>query len=115
MKILVVIASYGLKNQAYLRRLIDEYTSMSYGIDIVILSNIPKELGSDIEVRVGLPAKNPWSLPFGHKKLFAERIDEYDLFIYSEDDTLIKQENIDAFLKVTKVLPENEIAGFLRY
>ena len=115
MKVLVAIANYGLKNQAYLRRLIDEYKSMSYGIDIVILSNIPKELGSDIEVRVGLPAKNPWSLPFGHKELFAERIDEYDLFIYSEDDTLIKQENIDAFLKVTKVLPKNEIAGFLRY
>ena len=115
MKILVAIANYGLKNQVYLRKLIEEYTSMSYDIDIVVLSNVPKEFGSDIEVRVGLPAKNPWSLPFGHKELFAERIDEYDLFIYSEDDTLIKQENIDAFLKVTKVLPENEIAGFLRY
>ncbi len=115
MKILVVIANYGLKNQAYLRRLIDEYKSMSYGIDIVILSNIPKELGSDIEVRVGLPAKNPWSLPFGHKELFAERIDEYDLFIYSEDDHLIKQKNIETFLKMTKVLPENEIAGFFVY
>jgi len=115
MKILVAIANYGLKNQVYLRKLIDEYTSMSYDIDIVVLSNVPKELGSDIEVRVGLPAKNPWSLPFGHKELFAERIDEYDLFIYSEDDTLVKQENIDAFLKVTKVLPENEIASFLRY
>lgn len=115
MKILVAIANYGLKNQVYLRKLIDEYTSMSYDIDIVVLSNIPKELGSDVEVKVGLPAKNPWSLPFGHKEIFAEKMNEYDLFIYSEDDTLIKQENIDAFIEVTKVLPENEIAGFLRY
>jgi len=40
---------------------------------------------------------------------------DYDLFIYSEDDTLIKQRNIEAFLKVTEVLPEDKIAGFLRY
>lgn len=115
MKILVAIANYGLKNRDYLRKLIDEYTSMSYGIDIVVLSNIPKELGSDIEVRVGLPTKNPWSLPFAHKGIFAKRMRDYDLFIYSEDDILIQQRNIEAFVRVQEVLPENEIAGFLRY
>jgi 2-polyprenyl-3-methyl-5-hydroxy-6-metoxy-1,4-benzoquinol methylase len=88
---------------------------MPYDIDIVVLSDIPKELGSDIEVIVGLPNKNPWSLPFGHKKLFAERADKYDLFIYTEDDILITEKNISAVSKVTQILPENEIAGFLRY
>jgi len=115
MKILVAIANYGSKNQPYLDRLINEYRSMSFDIDIVVLSNIPKDLGTDIEVKVGLPTKNPWSLPFAHKKIFADRLKDYDLFIYSEDDTLIKQRNIEAFLKVTEVLPEDEIAGFLRY
>ena len=88
---------------------------MSYQTDIVVLSNIPKELGPGIEVKVGLPSKNPWSLPFAHKKLFAERANDYDLFIYSEDDTLITENNIKAFLDVTRILPEHEIAGFLRY
>lgn len=115
MRIFVAIANYGWKNQVYLERLINEYKSMSYDVHIVILSNSPKCFRPDIEVVVGLPAKNPWSLPFAHRKIFAERAKNYDLFIYSEDDTLIKQENIDAFLKVTKVLPENEIVGFLRY
>ena len=115
MKILVAIASYGVEHQAYLKKLINEYKSMSYSIDIVVLSNIPKELGSDIEVRVGLPAKNPRSLPFAHKEIFAKRMRDYDLFIYSEDDHLIKQKNIEAFLRMTKVLPENEIAGFFVY
>jgi 2-polyprenyl-3-methyl-5-hydroxy-6-metoxy-1,4-benzoquinol methylase len=115
MKILVVIANYGSKNQAYLRRLIDEYKSMSYDIDIIVLSNVPKELGPEIEVRVGLPTKNPWSLPFTHKRIFAERSKDYDLFIYSEDDILIKQKNIEAFLRVQEILPGNEIAGFLRF
>jgi 2-polyprenyl-3-methyl-5-hydroxy-6-metoxy-1,4-benzoquinol methylase len=54
-------------------------------------------------------------LPFGHKSLFAERIQRYDLYIYSEDDTLITERNIDAFVRVTPHLPDRYIAGFIRY
>ncbi len=115
MKILVAIANYGSKNMGFLSAVIKEYQSMPYRIDIVVLSNIPKKLGPGIEVKVGLPSRNPWSLPFGHKKLFAERANNYDLFIYSEDDTLVTQNNIRAFLDVTRILPEHELAGFLRY
>ena len=41
-RILVAIASYGTGNDVYLRQLIEEYRSMSFDIDIVILSNIEK-------------------------------------------------------------------------
>jgi 2-polyprenyl-3-methyl-5-hydroxy-6-metoxy-1,4-benzoquinol methylase len=115
MRILVAIANYGLKNRVYLERLLAEYRSMSYRVDIVVFSNVPKDLGPDVEVRVGLPDKDPWSLPFGHKQLFADRLNDYDLFIYSEDDVLIRQRNLEAFLAVTPSLPEDQIAGFLRY
>jgi len=114
MKILVAIACYGHNNDEYLLRLIQEYRAMPYEVDIVVVSNIPRDLDKNIEVLVGLPAKNPWTLPFAHKKVFAERLDRYDLFIYSEDDTLITQQNIAAFLSATQVLKEDEIAGFLR-
>jgi 2-polyprenyl-3-methyl-5-hydroxy-6-metoxy-1,4-benzoquinol methylase len=86
-----------------------------YEVDIVILSNIPKDLGSDVEVIVGLPTKDPWSLPYGHKALFSERITQYDLFIYSEDDILITEQNLDVFVKITQILPDKYIAGFMRY
>ena len=116
MKVLVAIANYGTGNRRYLDILLREYRSMSFDVDVVVLSDIPKDLGSDIEVAVGLPLpKDPLSLPFAHKRIFAERCNEYDLFIFSEDDTLIRQKNIEAFLEVTNVLPCNEIAGFLRY
>ena len=114
LKILVAIASYGTGNDGYLSRLLDEYRKMPYDVHIVVLSNVPKNLSPEIEVRVGLPAKNPRSLPFGHKSILAERLEQYDLFIYSEDDTLITEQNIEAFLKVTALLPENEVAGFIR-
>ena len=64
MKTLVAIANFGKKNEKYLLRLLEEYRTMiRYKVDIVVLSNIPKILGPDIEVIVGLPTKDPWSLP----------------------------------------------------
>jgi 2-polyprenyl-3-methyl-5-hydroxy-6-metoxy-1,4-benzoquinol methylase len=122
MKILVVLASYGHANDRYLARVLEEYRSMRHKIDVVVVSNGPKDLPgvdlsgldlSGIEVVIGLPSKNPYSLPFAHKKVMAERADRYDLFIYSEDDILITERNIAAFLDATKVLRTDEIAGFV--
>lgn len=115
MNILVGIANYGNKNRGFLDTVIKEYRSMPHRVDIVVFSNIPKDLGPGIEVVVGLPSPNPWSLPFAHKRVFAKRANDYDLFIYTEDDTLVTEQNIKAFFEVTRVLPENEIAGFMRY
>jgi colanic acid/amylovoran biosynthesis protein len=114
MGILVTIANFGTKNDPYLRQLLTEYASMSHKVHVVVLTNVPKSLGEDIEVVVTAPRGNPWAFPFAHKRILADRLNDYDLFIYSEDDTLITERNIDAFLRVTAVLPKHEIAGFVR-
>ena len=115
MKVLVTIVNYGTKNHDYVNALISEYRSMTYSVDIVIISNVAKDFGPDIKVVVGLPTRNPWSLPFNHQRVLSEHKDKYDLFIYSEDDTLITEEHITSFLEVTELLPEDKIAGFMRY
>jgi SAM-dependent methyltransferase len=115
MKILVAIANYGTKNAEYAKRLIGEYRSMPFDVDIVVLCEASKGFGSDVTEIVGLPTKDPWSLPFGHRKLFVDRAQDYDLFIYTEDDTLIREDNIRAFLRASEKLPENMLPGFLRY
>jgi 2-polyprenyl-3-methyl-5-hydroxy-6-metoxy-1,4-benzoquinol methylase len=112
-KILVVVVSYGYKNDQYLTRVLDVYRAMSYDVNVVVTSNIPKDLGADIEVIVGLPSKDPRSLGFASRKIFAERMDHYDVFIYVEDDILITEQNIDSFLDATGVLSADEIAGFV--
>jgi 2-polyprenyl-3-methyl-5-hydroxy-6-metoxy-1,4-benzoquinol methylase len=86
---------------------------MPHTVDVVVLSNLRKEVPG-VELLVGVPNDDPWSLPFAHKRVLADRLDDYDLFIYSEDDTLITEKNITAFLTVTELLPQGEIAGFLR-
>jgi 2-polyprenyl-3-methyl-5-hydroxy-6-metoxy-1,4-benzoquinol methylase len=116
MKLLVAIASYGAGNDGYLAQLVREYRSMSYDVDIVVLSNLPKKVAPGVETQVvDLKGKNPWSLPFPHKQLFADRLNDYDLFVYSEDDTLVTERNLRAFLEVSAALPEDEVPGFLRF
>ena len=82
---------------------------------MVVVSDAPKSLGLDVEVVVGLPSRNPWTLPFAHKAIFAESVNRYDLFIYSEDDIGTSESNIRAFLHATPQLEPDEIAGFVRY
>ena len=114
MKIFVTIANFGIKNDEFLKVLLAEYASMSYDVRVSVLTNVPKDLGSDVKVVMHTPQGNPWAFPFAHKRILADRVLDYDLFIYSEDDTLITKRNIEAFLKVSQVLPDNEIAGFIR-
>jgi 2-polyprenyl-3-methyl-5-hydroxy-6-metoxy-1,4-benzoquinol methylase len=114
MKILVAICSYGTAQDQYLAKLLASYRAMPFDVHLVVLSNLAKNLGPDVEVRVGLPTKDPWSLPFGHKQLFADRLNEYDLFLYSEDDMLISEKNVRAFVEACEVLNDDEVPGFLR-
>lgn len=113
-RVLVALASYGTANDRYLERLIQEYRSMSFNLDVVVVSNIEKNLGPEIEELVGLPGKNPWSLPFSHKRLFADRLERYDIFVYSEDDILLTERNLRAFLELSAVLNDDEVGGFVR-
>jgi 2-polyprenyl-3-methyl-5-hydroxy-6-metoxy-1,4-benzoquinol methylase len=114
-RILVAIANHGTKNRRFLDRLLHAYREMPHDVDVVVLSDAPKALGGDVEVRVGAPTDNPWSLPFAHRKLFAERSEDYDLYIYSEDDTLIEAQHVETFVELNGLLPEDEVPGFLRF
>jgi 2-polyprenyl-3-methyl-5-hydroxy-6-metoxy-1,4-benzoquinol methylase len=115
LRFLVAIASYGQKNIEFLKRSIQSYRSLPMKVDVVVLSEAPKDLGDGVKVVVGLPAKDPWSLPFAHKPIFAKNIEQYDLFAYSEDDMEVTEANIQAFLRATPELAPDEIAGYLRY
>ena len=113
-KLLVAIANHGTKNDTYCKHLIDTYQAMAYDVDIVVLSNIDKDYGSDVEVAIGAPTKDPWSLPFAHRQLFIDRQDEYDLFLYTEDDTEVLPYHLDLFEEALEHLGDDVILGFIR-
>lgn len=115
LRLLVAIASFGNKNLGFLKQLVRQYQNMSMNVDVVVFSEGHKDLPPNVKIVVGLPSKNPWSLPFAHKAYFAKNCDQYDLFIYTEDDMAVTEENIRAFLRITPQLNPDEIAGYLRY
>ena len=115
LRLLVTIASFGDKNIGFLKKIIQGYRSMPMDVDVIVLSNAPKDLGENVKVLVGLPTEDTWSLPFAHKPVLAENADRYDLFVYTEDDMEVTERNIQAFLDATPQLAPTEIAGFLRY
>ena len=115
MRLLVVAASHGEKNLPFLKRIIETYQSMAMEVDIQVVSDTPKELGGRVKVIVGVPAKNPWSLPFAHKAVLAENVERYDLFAYTEDDMGVSEGQIRAFLRAAAAMESDEIPGFLRY
>jgi hypothetical protein len=112
---LAAIANYGPFRFGCLDRMIEALRRMPFRVDIVIHSDRPKAVPDGVTLVVGLPTEDPCSLPFAHKQLFAERQVEYDVFLYSEDDHLITEGNVTAFLEVTEVLPDSEIAGLFQY
>lgn len=110
--VLVAVASYGRKQDHYLDQVLTEYRKLN-NCRIVVLSEAPKAVRG-AEVLVGLPSSNTYSLPFAHRKLFAENVDKYDLFIYTEDDTVLTSAHIDAFIDLQGYLRDDEILGFIR-
>lgn len=111
--VLVAIVSYGTAQDHYLHRVVAEYRNLRLPVRVVVLTNQPKPV-EGAEVVVGLPTRDPYSLPFAHKKVLADHVNDHDLFIYSEDDVLITEKQIEAFLQAQAKLEENEIPGFIR-
>src|SRR5271154_7234857 len=106
LRLLVVMASFGTSQDRFLAPVVENYRKMPYHVDIVIVSNVAKPVPEGVELVVGMPIPDPWSLPFAHKKVMAERAENYDLFIYSEGDTMVFEKNIEGFLRVSQELPE---------
>lgn len=114
MKILVAVVNYGTKNDGYLHRLLQEYAAMPWTVDVVVLSNVSKPLPHAAELRVVRAPGAPETFAFVHREVLAERSSDYDLFVYSEDDTLLTASNIRAFVEVNRILGADEVPGFMR-
>lgn len=111
--ILIAIASYGTAQDHYLERLLEEYRKLPMRNRVVVMSNQNKPVHG-VDILVGLPSRDPYSLPFTHRKLFVENVEKFDLFIYTEDDTFLTKKHIESFLELQAKLEGNEILGFLR-
>lgn len=113
--ILVVIVNYGDEQLNYLQRMIDELNSFSkYKVDIVVHSNIPLSLSGVTEIKI-FQLNNFEYLPLTCRTTIWEKKDEYDVYVFSENDHLITENHIDKHLEYEVILPSNRISGLIQY
>ena len=115
MKILVAIANFGPYRFGYLDKVITTYQRHAppSGPRHPFRSRQACAAGGPAH---GRPADaRPVLAALCPQRLFAERQDEYDLFIYTEDDILICEHNLAAFVEASAVLPHDEIPGLFRF
>lgn len=114
MKILAVLVNYGKEQVGYLHTIIESLQDLyDYDVDIVVNSNIPLSIPG-ISVNV-FRLSNYQYLPLTCRKTIWENQNDYDIFIYSENDHLIEDHHVSNFLKYTSILPENRIAGLMQF
>lgn len=116
LKLLVSIANYGNSQLSYLQQVVREFQSYSpaFSVDIIVHSNIELPIeGITVKIIKDLP--DWWELPFIARKVIYDKRNDYDLFIFNENDHLITQSNVEAFLDLSKSVPPEFIIGFFQY
>ena len=112
-KLLVGITSYGPHHWKYLDRVLREYSSMDFRTRVVVFVDEQRTLGWDIEQVAKDVEKDPCSLTWAHREFFAAEKDNYDLFLYTEDDVLVTERNIRAWIAANENLGDGEtVPGF---
>lgn len=111
MYIKVCIANHGTAQLWCLEKMLDNFRKFTkYRLDVTeYTTESPDRPHYRYEPGVG------HELPFRCRFHMASDINKYDLFVYSENDHLITEKNIDAFVGHQAMLPPGFVSGFIRY
>lgn len=114
-KILVVLVNYGEEQLQYLEQVVKELKSFKkYNVSIIVNSNIPLDIEGIDQVNV-IKLDDYQLLPLTCKQVIWDHKDEFDVFLFGENDHLFKESHIDKHLEYTKILPQNRIPGLIQY
>ena len=116
MRILAVLVNFGEEQLSYLQQVVAELKSFKkYEITVVVHSNIdlPSIKGIDLVNKIEL--EDYQLLPMTCRQMIDQESNNFDYFIFSENDHLWKEHHIDKFIEYTKILPQNRIAGLIQY
>ncbi|MDA1276150.1 MAG: hypothetical protein O2960_19215 [Verrucomicrobia bacterium] len=117
-KTLVCISNYGDGQIHYLHRLLDQYNRMNrFETEIVLQTTTPVDLNrySFRSSQMMFKPDIKFDLAMQHRRVMIDKQDDFDLFIYAENDILITEENLIAFCDSNEFLPHPYAAGFIRY
>jgi hypothetical protein len=89
-KILVCIAFHHIPNRIkYVDQVVFNYSTYDADVNIIIDSNVNIDLGAKV---ISHKLEHPYHLTWIHRQHFLDNIDNYDYFMYVEDDMLVPYE-----------------------
>ena len=113
--VLAVLVNYGEDQLQYLEQVINELKSFQkYNVSIVVNSNIPLDINGIDLVNV-IQLDNYQLLPLTCRQVIWDHKDDFDVFLFGENDHLFKEHHINNYLKYTSILPKDRIAGLIQY
>lgn len=119
LKVMLCIPHYGSSNRTYLLNCLREYNSYKkYKIDcyLDVTDSIELSEYNNMKIFVSRHDKSVgMELTLKHREKMVSKLNDYDVFLYAEDDILITEDNIDSWLAIQGTLPNSFICGFLRY
>ena len=105
--ILAVLVNYGEEQLSYLEQVVSELKSFKkYKVSIVVNSNIDLNIEEIDQVNV-IKLDNYQLLPLTCKQVIWDHKDDFDIFLFGENDHLFKEHHIDNYLKYTSSLPRS--------
>jgi hypothetical protein len=115
MKLLVGITSYGSAHSAYLDRILAGIALWPFEHRVLVFSNEWKNLGERAITVVKDSRSDPMGLTWAYRERFAQHADDYDFFLYQEDDILISERNVVAWLVANEILGDGaSVPAFFR-
>tara|TARA_R110000782_G_scaffold210167_2_gene298261 strand:- start:14 stop:760 length:747 start_codon:yes stop_codon:yes gene_type:complete len=113
--ILAVLVNYGEEQLQYLQQVVSELKSFKkYDVTIVVNSNIKLDILGIDHVNV-IKLDNYQLLPLTCKQVIWDHKDDFDIFLFGENDMLFKEHHVNKHIEYSEFLPDNRIAGMLHY
>ena len=116
-KILAVIVNYGEEQLGYLEQVIEQFNSFkNYNVEVVVHTNmsIKDKVGGHYNEFV-IELEDYQLLPMTCRQTIAQYKDEYDYFLFTENDHLWLEHHVDRFIEYNSIIPEDRITGLIQY
>ena len=115
MKILAVLVNFGTEQLEYLEKVVAGLKSFKrYDVTVIVHSNIPLQIDGIDQVKI-FSLNNYQLLPLTCRKTIWDNREDYDVFIFGENDHLFQEHHVDKHLEYEKILPEDRITGLFQF
>ena len=114
--VLFVLVNYGYEQIKFLEKVVSEIKNFkNYNVKIIVNSNVGLNIPGIDKVNIFNNLSDYQLLPLTCRKTIIEYKNQYDLFVYGENDHLFKEFHLDNHLEYSSILPNNRISGLIQY